>query len=389
MKLGFYYHIAIHHSEKGLSLPAYLGLFIDSLASEVEQLVLFMHEATVNEAEKCDYTLRADNIEFVSLGIKTPAWERFLWPGRTLEKISHRAEGCDLVLVRAPSPLAPAFKGRFKNIVRVCYMIVGDYAVSSQYLKQPWWRKRLIVLLSKRNDRQLTAAVKKSTALVNSTILYNKYRKIADQIFEIKTTTLRESDFFKRDDTCRGMEIKILYAGRFDFSKGLHELVQGVSIIKKEGYNVSLHFAGWEDDIKHPVEKLLRKISVDEGIDGVVYFHGRRTIGDDLNKMYRMADIYVIPSYQEGFPRTIWEAMANSLPVIATRVGSIPYLLQDRENALLIEPKSKEEIVSATISIITGEELRRKLIRNGFATAKGNTLEIQAKRIGTILNNLN
>lgn len=388
MNLGFYYHITLHSDYNGLSVPAYLGLFIDSLANEVEFLTLFMHEATEQEAVNCDYILKSENVEFVSLGKKTPAWERFLWPGRTIRPISSKVKECDVLLVRAPSPLAPALNRCFGKYTRVCYMIVGDYAMSSQYLDQPWLRKRLIIVLSKRNDRQLSLEVKKTNAIVNSTILYNKYKKITDQVFEIKTTTLSEKDFFMRTDTCCEKEIKVLYTGRFDFSKGLSELIHGLNILIKDGLNVSLHIAGWEDDINRPVEKLLRKTIDDEGIESKIHFLGRKTIGDELNEIYRMADIYVIPSYQEGFPRTIWEAMANSLPVIATKVGSIPIFLEDHVDVLLIESKSKEAVAGGILEIINNGELRRNLISNGFLLARENTLEIQAKQIVNVLLNI-
>jgi len=387
MNLGFYYHITLYTDYKGLNVPAYLGLFIDSLANEVEFLTLFMHEATVQEAVKCDYILKAQNIKFVSLGKKTPAWERFLWPGRTIRQVSSKVKGCDVLLVRAPSPLAPAFNKFCGNTTKVCYMIVGDYALSSQYLDQPWLRKKLIIVLSKRNDRQLSKEVGKTISIVNSTILYNKYKKINDQVFEIKTTTLSEEDFFKRADTCCEEEIKVLYTGRIDFSKGLRELILGIGIVIKEKINVSLHLAGWEDDATMPVEKLLRKTSVEEGIENRVHFYGRKTLGKELNKIYRMADIYVIPSYQEGFPRTIWEAMANCLPVVATRVGSIPLFLKDHENVLLIDPKSKEAVAEAILKIINNAAMRRNMIANGFVLARENTLEIQAKRIVKVLVN--
>ena len=106
-----------------------------------------------------------------------------------------------------------------------------------------------------------------------------------------------------------------------------------------------------------------------------------------MNQLYRDAQIYIIASVSdfEGFPRTIWEAMANSCPVIATRVGSIPHYLEHERHALLIEPKDVEGIVEAVKRLLSDEALRQKLIRNGYALAQTNTLEIQTKRLVQIL----
>ena len=118
------------------------------------------------------------------------------------------------------------------------------------------------------------------------------------------------------------------------------ELVEALASLSEDHPTLRLHFVGWEEDPSHPVRNTLEKRAAELRVLDRVLFHGRKQLGEELWQMYRMADIYVIPSYHEGFPRTIWEAMAHSLPVVATRVGAIPYYLTDKENALLIEPKS-------------------------------------------------
>ena len=125
-------------------------------------------------------------------------------------------------------------------------------------------------------------------------------------------------------------------------------------------------------------------------LDEFVQFHGRKKIGVELNRMYFNSDIYIIPSFHEGFPRTIWEAMGQSTPVIATKVGGIPFLLDDKENSLLIEPKIVNEIVDAVESLISDEFLRRKIIINGYEKAKTVTLQNQSKLlISQIKNEIN
>ena len=114
-------------------------------------------------------------------------------------------------------------------------------------------------------------------------------------------------------------------------------------------------------------------------IEHRVFFHGHRKNGEALNEIYRMSDIYIIPSYFEGFPRTIWEAMSNGLPVIATKVGSIPFILEERETAILIDSKNVTQIKDAIIKLITNESLRKRLILNSHMLALEHTLEKQTK----------
>lgn len=381
MNLGFYYHIALQLVGNEIKTPSYLGVFLDSVANEVDTLTLLMHEANSNEAKQCNYTLKGKNISFISLGLKTPAWERFLWPEKTLKKIKHKIANYDILLVRAPSPLAPAFFYEFHELTKIAYLVVGDYVDGAKNLNQPWWRKIPITILSNRNDRQLSLVLARSLTLVNSTALFNKYKLKVKNLHEVKTTTLSETDMFIREDTCQKGEIKLLFAGGLSFAKGLRELIDAFAIIHKKYNNTSLHFVGWEYDNNKPVETYLRKKAINLGLRDEIFFHGFKKVGIDLNEMYRMADIYIIPSYHEGFPRTIWEAMANSLPVIATKVGSIPHFLVDGEDALLIEPKNVDELANSILKIITEPVFRQKLITNGALLAKENTLEIQTKRI--------
>lgn len=387
MKLGFYYHITLKSGYNELKVPAYLGVFLDAIAQEVDHLVLFMHEANEQEAGYCDYTLKSPNITYYTLSLKTPAWDRFLRPWRTLRKIRNKIDECDVLLVRAPSPLAPAFIKHFTKKTKVCYLIVGDYIDGAMHLNQPWWRKLLIIILSYFNDRQLTRAVKQAKTLVNSQKLYDKYKKVARDIYVVQTTTLSSSDFYYREDTCNKQEINILYTGSFSFAKGLRELIEAFEILRKEQFNVKLNFVGWEYDPAKPVEKFLRKRAIQLGVAENVIFHGYKTIGPELNAMYRMADIYIIPSYHEGFPRTIWEAMANGLPVIATTVGSIPYNLTNYENAILIKPGDYQTIVFAAKELLNNPTLRKKIIANGYKIAKMQTLELQVKNMVTLLQN--
>ena len=73
--------------------------------------------------------------------------------------------------------------------------------------------------------------------------------------------------------------------------------------------------------------------------------------------------------------------MASSLPIIATKVGSIPDFLEDREHALLVPPKQPEALAEAVAALSLDGSLRRKLIAEGMALARGNTLERRADEL--------
>ncbi|MEL7658701.1 MAG: glycosyltransferase family 4 protein, partial [Bacillota bacterium] len=123
-------------------------------------------------------------------------------------------------------------------------------------------------------------------------------------------------------------------------------------------------------------------------------FHGYQPIGPTLSAFYDRADIFITASQSsEGFPRTIWEAMAHSLPVIATGVGSIPDFIGDA--AVIIEPQSVSGIVDAINFLISNPTKRQNFINMGQELAKENTLNRRSlemiseidKHLETIRNN--
>ena len=65
----------------------------------------------------------------------------------------------------------------------------------------------------------------------------------------------------------------------------------------------------------------------------------KKKMGHELLSFYRKADIFIMPSLHESFPRTIWEAMASGCVVLTTNVGSIPLLLSHKKNCIMVEKK--------------------------------------------------
>jgi len=384
MHVVFYYHIPFESRGNQIIVPGYFGVFIDSLASFVSSLSLVLHRARPDELNEADYSLQSSNIALIDLGIKTPAWYRSLFHRSIIYKIAQQLGEYDFFLIRSPSPLAPYFL-KYINNTKIVFMVVGDYGEEGAQAKPRSIREWVMWKYLMHNDKLFKEAMRKADVLVNSPVLFKKYQPVSRSIFQIKTTTLSERDFFFREDTCQRETINLLYTGRIDPLKGLFELVESVNRLLASNVKVALHIVGWELDNDKPIEKALINKAEHLNISQAIIFHGRKAIGNELNLMYRMADLYLIPSYHEGFPRTIWEAMANSLPVIASEVGAIPEYLTNYENALLKEKKKVDDIVEAVYLLLRDESLRKKMICNGLKLAKQNTLE---KQTGILVDHL-
>jgi glycosyltransferase involved in cell wall biosynthesis len=382
MKLAIHYHVNLVYKQKSYYLPGYFGIFIDELAKQVDELTLFFFEANDHEKEESDYQLASKNIKWVNMGPHMAAWNRSLNYRKHLSPLTKYFDDCDIVLVRAPTPLAPYFK-KYVSAEKLVYMVVGDYKEGAKQFKINSFRDWAITWYLIHNDYLLRKALKNNFVLVNSTSLLEVYQNLTRQIHLIKTTTLRLSDFYDRNDTCLNKNINILYTGRIDRAKGLFDLLEAIASLNDVKYK--LNIVGWELGVEKKVTQELIDLATHLGISDKIKFHGKKNIGEELNSYYRMSDIYVIPSYFEGFPRTIWEAMANCLPVIGTNVGGIPHHLTHLENAVLINAKNPIEIKLAIEKLATDSLLRQKLIKIARTLAEESTLEFQTKKLLSLI----
>jgi len=99
---------------------------------------------------------------------------------------------------------------------------------------------------------------------------------------------------------------------------------------------------------------------------------------DDLVTIYNLADIYIQPSFAEGFGLPILEAMSCGCPVIASNIDSHLEILP--EEALIFNPNNIKDLVSLIEKLLTTAELKKTLIKSGLIQAKKFTWKTTAKR---------
>jgi glycosyltransferase involved in cell wall biosynthesis len=126
--------------------------------------------------------------------------------------------------------------------------------------------------------------------------------------------------------------------------------------------DVRFTFAGNKE-----VDNLSNLIS-DRGLNGsaevVGWIEGQAKI--DLMKS---SSVLVLPSYTEGVPNVILEAMANRLPIVTTPVGGIPSVLEHDRTAIFVEPKNIQSISEGLIALLTDRQKSRTLADAAFERA--------------------
>jgi len=152
----------------------------------------------------------------------------------------------------------------------------------------------------------------------------------------------------------------VLYVGRLTYKKGLFDLLKCATLLRMT--DVSFVLAG-----EGELYAMLRRKVRDIGLQDMIRFEGHVNTRE-LIRLYQNASVFVFPSYYEGLPTAILEAMSIGLPVVATYVGGIREVIKDGENGVSIPPGAPNRMAEAISVLIQDRELRKKLGRNARRT---------------------
>jgi len=150
----------------------------------------------------------------------------------------------------------------------------------------------------------------------------------------------------------------VLTSCRFERRKGLEVVILAASLVVHMIPNVTFVIRGPISDANYFGE--LREMIRKKGLGEQVVLAGETRSYEDLPGILASADVFLHPSRDESLGLAIAEALACGVPVVATRVGGIPELVEHMGNGLLVEPNA-ESVSNAIVTILTDTELRERL----------------------------
>lgn len=213
-------------------------------------------------------------------------------------------------------------------------------------------------------------------AVFVSNYLKQKYgQKLKCQVMVANETRLRPWMIHKVDRREVHRPLRVLYVGRLVPGKGVPFLLEAIALIAQE-MPCELWIAG-----SGPFEGKLKAKANELGVVKFIQWKGWVPWGEKLFELMREADVIVLPSMSEGLPLVLAEAMSQSLPVIASRVGGIPEIVKDGISGILVEPGNSPAIARAIRQVAIDTELRQKLVAEGLRVARDNTVEAQTGRV--------
>jgi glycosyltransferase involved in cell wall biosynthesis len=202
-------------------------------------------------------------------------------------------------------------------------------------IRQANWFRRNLVRLLLRVPRYITASGRNWDALFDE-LGVTPPRRIVMHYWLNATFPVAS------EPKCRpqGRPVRMLYVGWLIREKGVHELLTAINSLRR-GYDFAFTFIGGGtllETVRHTISE--------NGWEGAVEALGWIS-DEELRKHLTSADVFILPSYAEGFPMSLIEALSFAMPAIVTDVGGVSDSLQDGINGFLIQPRSVESLVTA------------------------------------------
>lgn len=151
----------------------------------------------------------------------------------------------------------------------------------------------------------------------------------------------------------------ILFLGRLGKRKGVDDLINAFSLIVQKHPRAELHLGGDGDEV------LYKKMISDLSLENKVKLLGWVS-GDDKAQHLANASIYCLPSYNEGFPMGVLEAMSSKVTVVSSKAGGIPDAITDKQEGLLIDAGDVDGLASALSVLLNDSELRVRYANAAF-----------------------
>jgi glycosyltransferase involved in cell wall biosynthesis len=188
----------------------------------------------------------------------------------------------------------------------------------------------------------------------------------------------------------------VLFVGYLTKAKGTFDLLKAMTLVVADQPNIRFQLMGTRIDVERNItyvdnpdsnEATLQQLLGQKELAECVELLGVQS-GSKKNDTFVNADIFVLPSYAEAFPTVVLEAMAAGLPVVATPVGALPEVFDER-NILFVEPGDVSQLAASILQLAQNPNHRQEIgSYNRQVVQQHFDLSAYAVRIDTVIADL-
>jgi glycosyltransferase involved in cell wall biosynthesis len=191
-------------------------------------------------------------------------------------------------------------------------------------------------------------------------------KKIFKKFPDKKIYVLANSIDIKKMDNHKEYERgkrQLLYLGWFIKQKGVYDLVDAIEILVKKGENIHLNFYGCKEVAN------LKNYTYRKGLTNEIHVHSWIS-NDEVIKVLYQHTLLILPTYSEGIPNVILEAMATKTPIIATSVGGLKDVLIDEKNAIIAKVGNPIHLSKQIDRCLNDHKLCHEISSNAYDHAR-------------------
>lgn len=189
----------------------------------------------------------------------------------------------------------------------------------------------------------------------------NKIKVIPNGVDKILYKKIKRNNFKIKNNIKE--KYLVLFFGRLNPTKGPEMLAKTAINITKKRKDIAFVWVGPDEGKAEEVKELIK------GYSNMKYLGPLRG-KENLAEMYQAANVYVLPTYREGLPLTIFEAMASGLPIVASPVNGIPFEMKEGINGFFSNYGDLESLEKNILEIIDNKRLAKKLSQNNLKKSK-------------------
>lgn len=263
-----------------------------------------------------------------------------------------------------------------------------------------FWRKAIFIYIAKFFHKKVVWHMHAGRFAVFYQQHRYAVRKVVDKSDVIIALSEYWKEYFKNEFPTKRVEIiknvisapkvhkqqtsyfTLLFLGLLGKNKGIYDLLECIRDHKVEFQGKLKLYIGGNGEIEQ-VKQLIKEY----GIADIVIFEGWVS-GDKKIELLNNSDAYILPSYKEGLPISILEAMSYGMPIISTPVGGIPEIVSNGENGYLVEPGNKEDIYKAIISLLNDSDLCNRMGNDSLSRVGEHLPEYVEKQLEILYDSL-
>lgn len=277
------------------------------------------------------------------------------------------------------------------------YMLFSEVKIvhihTASYIS--FWRKCIFINLAKLFNKKVVLHIHGAEFKIFSEKKYSKIKETITKCDCIIALSIDWKKYFKnfyshhnvqiikniieppilRAEFDKNDKFNLLFLGRLGERKGIYDLLDVLSDNKKKYQDNLIFLYGGNGE----VEKVNLYVK-EKGIENMAIYQGWVT-GEKKTSLLNQANAYILPSYNEGLPISILEAMSYSLPIVSTNVGGIPEIVKDGINGYLFDAGDKTAMAQAIDSLIENREQNKKFGENSLKMVQDHLPESVAKQL--------